>query len=329
MNQQPSDRGGFRIRSHAHRSSNDCHTVDQSIDEYALGILEFSQRAAIDRHLMRCATCASLVASYQQTTAVLALAVPLASPPASARTALMTRIAVTPQLASASASVFAGDLDTLRTPTLPASSSIAAAPASAESTSAWWRIYAAPLATLPLLLALGLVAAWGLNNYSQLSHSQNAVAARDSQIALLSNQLSNENSQGLADLSTSPSTQRYTLSPDINGTGAGAQGVLLTNSLSNQAGLQVTGLEPGTYTVYVQMENGDMIPKTEFVVGAFGSGSTLVDLGGQVTDFKSVRIRSTTTMTETDVAIDQQSDVLITTIGPDISDGSDTSVQKP
>jgi hypothetical protein len=133
----------------------------------------------------------------------------------------------------------------------------------------------------------------------------------------------------MADLSTSPATQRYTLAPDVNGTDDGGQGVLLTNSLSNQAGLQVTGLEPGTYTVYVQMENGDMVPKTEFVVGALGSGSTLVDLGGQVTDLKSVRIRPTTTMTETDVAIDQQVDVLITTIGPDISDGSDTSVQKP
>jgi len=46
--------------------------VDQSIDEYALGILEASKRAALDRHLTRCATCATLVASYRQTVAVLA-----------------------------------------------------------------------------------------------------------------------------------------------------------------------------------------------------------------------------------------------------------------
>lgn len=329
MNQQPSDRGGYRKRPHVHRSSSDCHAVDQSIDEYALGILESSQRAAIDRHLASCATCASLVASYRATTAALALAVPLATPPASARTALMARIAETPQALPPSPSVFAGDLGALRTPTLPASTPIAAPSAQLEPQSAWWRVYAAPLATVPLLLALGLIAAWGFNNYAQLNHSQNAIAARDSQIALLSSQLSTENSQGLADLSTSPSTQRYTLSPDINSAGGEAQGVLLTNSQSNQAGLQVTGLEPGTYTVYVQMDNGDMVPKTEFVVGEYGSGSTLVDLGGQVTDLKSVRIRPTTTMTETDVAIDQHVDVLITTIGPDISDGSDTSVQKP
>jgi hypothetical protein len=312
-----------------HRSPNGCHTVDQSIDEYVLGILDSSQRAAIDQHVKSCPTCASLIASYRQTTAALALAVPIVTPPATARTALMLRIAATPQTASPSAIVFAGDLDTLRTPTLPAATPIATLPTQPESQSAWWRNYAAPLATLPLLLALGLVAAWGLNNYSQLNQKQNEVAAKDSQIALLSNQLSSESSQGMADLSTSPATQRYTLAPDVNGTDDGGQGVLLTNSLSNQAGLQVTGLEPGTYTVYVQMENGDMVPKTEFVVGALGSGSTLVDLGGQVTDLKSVRIRPTTTMTETDVAIDQQVDVLITTIGPDISDGSDTSVQKP
>jgi anti-sigma factor RsiW len=301
--------------------------VDQSIDEYALGILEASQRAAIERHLTRCASCAALVASYRQTVAVLALAVPLASPPASARTALMDRIATTPQTPAVARSVYAGSLDTLRTPTLPPSQAFDPVPADPASESAWWRVYAAPLATLPLLLALGLVAAWGLNNYSQLSHSQNAVAQRDMQIAKLSSQLSNENSQGVANLVTSPATQRYNLSSEING--AEAQGVLLANTQSGQAALQVSGLPPGTYTVFVQLDNGDMMPKTEFVVGDLGSASTMVDLGGQVTDLKSVHIRSTTTMTGSDVAIDQTSDVLMMSFGPGISGESDTSVQSP
>ncbi|HET9659755.1 MAG TPA: zf-HC2 domain-containing protein [Thermomicrobiales bacterium] len=303
--------------------------VDQSIDEYALGVLDAPQRAAIERHLSRCASCAALVDSYRQTAAVLALAVPLASPPASARTALMTRIAATPQTAAPARSVYAGSLDALRTPTLPSSLVVDPSPTPPELQSAWWRVYAAPLATLPLLLALGLVAAWGLNNYSQLNDSANALAQRDMQIARLSSQLSNENNQGVANLVTSPSTQRYNLSSEINGASAGAQGVLLTNAQSGQAALQVSGLPSGIYTVFVQLDNGDMVPKTEFVVGELGSASTMVDLGGQVTDLKSVHIKPATTMTETDVAIDQRSDVLMMSFGPGISGESDTSVQKP
>lgn len=329
MNQQPSHRGGFRIRSHAHRSVDDCHVVDQSIDEYALGILEPSQRAAIERHLNGCQLCSSLVASYQQTAAVLALAVPLVSPPASARTALLNRIATTPQAAAPSASVYTGSLDALRTPTLPASQAIAHLPTTQEPQSAWWRVYAAPLATLPLLLALGLVAAWGLNNYSQLHNSQSALAQRDMQISRLSSQLSTTNSQGVANLVTSPSAKRYTLSPEINGADGGAQGVLFADSQSDQAALQVTGLPSGTYAVVVQLQNGEMVPKTEFIVGDQGSATTMVDLGSQVTDLKSVHIRPTITMTESDVAVDQQIDVLMATIGPDISGDSDTSAQNP
>jgi len=312
-----------------HRPAGDCHMVDQSIDEYALGILEASQRAAIDRHVVRCASCSAMVASYRQTVAVLALAAPLASPPASARTALMARIAAIPQTSIPPRSAYTGSLDSLRTPTLPSSVAVAPTPAPSVPQSAWWRVYAAPLATLPLLLALGLVAAWGLNNYSQLNHSQNDLAARDMQIARLSSQISNENSQGVADLATSPSTQRYNLSSEINGAGTGAQGVLLANAQSGLAALQVTGLPSGTYTVFVQLDNGTMEPKTEFVVGDLGSASTMVELGGQVTDLKSVHIRPATTMTETDVAIDQRSDVLMMTLGPGISVESDTSVQSP
>lgn len=303
--------------------------VDQSIDEYVLGILDDSQRAAIDRHIARCASCASLVASYRQTAAVLALAVPLVSPPASARTALMARIATTPQSSQPARNIYTGNLDDLRTPTIPSSASIPPVTDRPTSQSSWWRAYAAPLATLPLLLALGLVAAWGLNNYSQLNHSQNALAQRDMQISRLSSQLSSANNQGVANLVTSPFAKRYTLSPEINGADDDAQGVLFADSQSDQAALQVTGLPSGTYAVVVQLQNGDMVPKTEFIVGDQGSATTMVDLGTQITHLKSVHIRPTTITTESDVAIDQQNDVLMAMIGPDISVDADTSVQKP
>jgi hypothetical protein len=203
-------------------------------------------------------------------------------------------------------------------------------PAKPESQSAWWRIYAAPLATLPLLLALGLVAAWGFNNYSQLHDTKGEVAQRDLQIARLSSQLSNENNQGVANLMSSQSAKRYVLTPEVTSGGEIAQGILYADSQSDQAALQVSGLPAGTYSVVVQLQNGDMVPKTEFEVGTEGSATTLINLGSQVTDLTSVHIRPTTTVTETDVAaIESQPDALMTVIGPDISDDADTSVQKP
>lgn len=329
MNQQPSDHGGFRLRSHPHRSASDCRMVSDAIEEYTLGIADSAQSAAIERHLLGCAECSALVSSYLQTTAVLALAVPLVAPPASARTALFDRIAVTSHSASPARGVFAGSLDDLRTPTLPSSAQIAPLPFKPEKQSAWWHVYAAPLATLPLILALGLVAAWGFNNYAQLHSTQGDLAQRDMQIARLNAQLDNDTGQGVAQMLASQSAKRYALTSD-GSSGTLAQGMLVADPQSERAALQVSGLPSGTYTVVVQLQNGAMVPTTEFEVGAGGTGSTLVNLGTQIDNLRSVHIRPATTVTVTDVAaIEAQSDALMTLIGPDISDDADTSVQKP
>ena len=66
--------------------------------------------------------------------------------------------------------------------------------------------------------------------------------------------------------------------------------------------VQVDGLRPGSYSVLVQTQNGSMEQKAVFVVGDDGSASTSVDLDEQVSDFRSVHIRSNDTITETDVA---------------------------
>ena len=112
-------------------------------------------------------------------------------PPASARTALMSRIAATPQNTDRPASVFKGDLETFRTPVLP-SSGVIATPGSSATNSRqnhWWRVYAAPLATLPLLLALGLVGAWGFNNYAKLNDANGVIAQKDQTIESMNDQL--------------------------------------------------------------------------------------------------------------------------------------------
>jgi hypothetical protein len=331
VNQQPSEQDSSHHQPHASPVPSDCRMVDDVIEEYALGILEPARQVAIERHLVRCSACASLVASFQQTAAVLALAVPLATPAASARTALRARIADTSRVAALPSGLYAGSLADLRTPALPASNAVQVPmPAPATTQQSWWRVYAAPLATLPLLLALGLVAAWGMNNYVRLNDRNDELAARDLQIALLSSQLSNENSQGMTALLASPSSKRYVLSPEESIPGDDAKGTLFADAQNEQAVLQVSGLSSGTYSVVVQTEDGQMVPKTEFVVGAEGSATALVDLGAQISDLQSVHIRPTTSITDTDVAaIDPPPDVLMTTIGPDLLQNSDTSPQGP
>ena len=330
MNQQPSERESIQFRPRLSRNASDCQTIGASVEEHALGILDPAMQTALERHLETCEACAALVASYQQTAALLALTAPLVLPPPNAKTSLMGRIADLPQTPAPASTIFAGDLEAFRTPALPSSSAFAPNPTRSGEPPAWWRIYAAPLATLPLLLALGLVAAWGFNNYAELNDSQNELAQRDLQIERLASQLSNDNSQSVANLMVSPSTMRYTLAPQANGAGDPARGTLIADSQSGQAALQVSGLPAGTYAVIVQLQNGATAPRAEFEIGPQGSATTLIDLGPEIASLDSVHIRPTTATTQTDIAaIAAQGDVLMTSIGPDISTDSDTSVQNP
>lgn len=331
MNQHPTERSSTWRTLPSAQPSSDCWLVGESIDEYVLGVLDPNRVVTVERHLLSCASCAALVASFQQTAAALALSVPQVQPPDRVKTKFMAEIARTHQAPSAPQPVYAGELDVFRTATLPASSPLAAQqPVPMESPAPWWRVYAAPLATLPLLLALGLVAAWGMNNYSQLNHSQVELASRDMQIALLSSQLSTDNSQGVAEVASSPSSKRYTLAPEDATSGDRAQGTLIADPQSQQAVLRVTGLSAGTYAITMRLQDGSSVPKGEFFVNASGSATTLLQMGSEVSSLESVHIRPTASMTDTDVAtIGSSPDALMGVIGPDLLENSDTSPQSP
>ncbi len=327
MNQHSAEQDSTPYRAHSNPSINDCRLVDDAVEEYALGIADPVQQAAIERHLMRCTRCADLVTRYQQTAAILALAVPLVEPPASARTALVSRIAATPQNTDRPASVFTGDLETFRTPVLPSSGVIATPGSSATSSrqNHWWRVYAAPLATLPLLLALGLVGAWGFNNYAKLNDANGVIAQKDQTIESMNDQLDFDGMEAVT-LAFSPSAQRYTMASESNN----SLGTLIADSMTGQAVLQVKGLAPGSYSILVQTQDGSMMQKAVFNVGDDGVATTAVDLGDQVTDFQSVHIRANSPIVETDVAVDAQlTDVMMAVIGPGINQGSGTGVQGP
>lgn len=327
MNQHPAEQDSSRQWARTTTSSSGCRLVDDAVDEYVLGIADPAQAAAIERHLLRCLRCTELVTSFDLTVTALALAVPLVSPPASTRAATRSRVAATPQQAPIPATVAVGDLAAFRTATLPASNASALPlPPAAQSQTAWWRAYAAPLATLPLLLALGLVSAWGFNNLAKLNSAENTIAMQDQQIASMNDQY-NLDEQQVMQLAFSPSSKRYNMSSDASGSGTPMNGTLLTDPATGQAALQVEGLAPGSYSVLVQLDDGTMVRKATFLVGDDGTASTPVDLGEQVTDFQSIHIRLNSYV-ETDMAIDGDAiDVLMAVIGPNINQSSGTGLQ--
>src|SRR5215211_5036150 len=114
--------------------NSECRLVEDAIDEYALGLISETQRAAVERHLIQCKPCSELVTSYESTVAALAFAVPLVSPPANAKSVLMARVAATPQNRAFKPSVDAGSLETFRTPTLPASVEVSRSQAHGQQT---------------------------------------------------------------------------------------------------------------------------------------------------------------------------------------------------
>ena len=327
IDQQPWEHRDPQRKRWLGSQSIDCETVSDSVEEYALGIADPDLRSTIERHLSNCERCADLVAKFQQVALMLALSVPLAAPRSSAKTGLLQRVASASTMPVAQAeAVYAGDLDIFRTPTLPSSSEvIASVPAPQRSTGTkWWMTYAAPLATLPLLLALGLVGAWGFNNYTKVNNQQEALALQDLQIARLEAQVDDDSNDGLANILTSPSSKRYTMLSDASE--GGAQGTLIADPHSTTAVVKVTGLKSdmGTYTVIVQLQNGTMVPSSEFTVDANGEATALIDLGTQVSDLRSIHIRPNTTDTLTDVAVEEQPDVLFVLIPNDIFENSDT-----
>ena len=330
MNQQPAEQDSTRYRAHPSLPPSDCRLVDDTIDEYTLGVADPSQGVAIERHLLRCNRCSELVESYRQSVAVLALAVPLVAPPASARTALMSRIAATPQNVAPLATAFSGSLDSFKTLTLPSSSAIATPrQAPAANQSAWWKVYAAPLATLPLLLALGLVGAWGFNNYAKLNDANDMIAMQDQTLTELNDQ-TDPNDQQVTRLAFSPSSQLYNLTSGGPSQSSSTWGTLLADPVTGQAALQVTGLAAGSYSVLVQTQDGSMVQKGTFTVEDDGTASTALDLGEEVSDFQSMHIRANSEITETDVAVGGElQDVLMTTLGPGINQNSGTGVQGP
>jgi hypothetical protein len=333
VNQQPAEQDSTSYWAYPSTPPGDCRLVDDTIEEYALGIAEDVQRHAIERHIIRCKRCADLITSYKQTAAALALSVPTNAPPAGTKEVILNRIAVTPQDVYRPTTFFAGNLDSLTTPTLPASTQVGVSPKSGlrPDQGPWWRVYAAPLATLPLLLALGLVGAWGFNNYMKVDDLRNEVAQLAQEPVQASTTGNTQNIEEAVRLAFRPTSVLYDLTSVGAAQDADSWGQLLADPETGQGVLQVTGLAAGSYAVLVQTRDGSMVQKAVFEVADDGTASTVVNFGDQVSDFRSVHVRpkdpAIDIAVDADFNDDEFTDVLLTVFEPNINQDSGTSLQ--
>jgi hypothetical protein len=318
----------------------DCSLVHEFAEAFAVNAIEEDLRESIDRHCNNCPLCASLVRDLQQTAMMLAYVAPQVQPPATAKAALFSRVAQAAAPA-ADAGFFDASLDYLRTPTLPASSVGLVTPAevavvppvSGGGSRSWWSVYAAPLATLPLLLALGIVGFWGISTRVQLNDQKDQVDVLNARVEFLNSKVGSlSNSlEEFDNFLSFRSAKESAMVPEVDHGNSDLHGTLLADPRSKQAMIQAFGLDPKleSYWVVAQFQDGTMEPVTELSVDGNGEATSVVEFDVQVSDLKSVHIRPTTADPGTDVEIlAMKPGSLYTTIGPDIFENSDTDTRQ-
>ena len=248
---EPSEEASQAVQS---MSGNDidCAAVHDMAHDYVLSEAS-EERIRIERHCKDCPRCQTLVDDLLTTAALLAFSSPIAVPPATAKAALFDRIAQTPRDLPANDPVYLGPLSALTSPTIPSSESLSA-PASGdtqprESTGrrSWWSTYATPLATLPLLLALGFVGYWGITTRMDLQDKANTVDTLNARVQLLNNKV-DELSAGIAgidDYLNNGSAKEYAMLDPAPGSGDGqASGLLIADPQDDDAVLMAWKLDP-------------------------------------------------------------------------------------
>lgn len=277
----------------------DCRFVEENAAGLALGALDELERIRIGHHLSWCPMCAKLVHEMRKTVGYLPFTSPQVAPPASAKSRLFERIAtesVTPQSTAGIPP---------RTLTIPASTaqlvSALMEPTTATDTPAprtatprssrWgisWEAMIAPLAAVPLVLALAIVGGWALQTHNRLDDQ--VERSRDLQAANLSlrNQVDLLNSVIGGDRS-------YRLLAASDSSVGGAMGGKLTTAgdQGSWARLEVWNL-PTTndgYQVVLETNDGQLHDGGQFHVNQSGSAQLNLNIAGPISSYRMIHIR--------------------------------------
>ncbi|GIW05079.1 MAG: hypothetical protein KatS3mg059_1699 [Thermomicrobiales bacterium] len=326
-------------------TDDECAVVRDVAAVFALGAVEMTDRLRVEQHILVCPHCARVVRELRASAALIGLTAPLVSPPPRVKATLFARIdqvarsgvAVRPSL------VLPEPAPTLTLPssrTMPVPATTQRRPRSTQpgrlaSMAAlrprWasWDFgnFAVPLATVPLLLALGIVGLWALNTQSALNDRTAQVQQLTAQVTTLNAQVTALN-KSLASMDQFVAAADAKMYPMTSGSGSSsAYGQVIANPGTDQAMLMVWRLNSShsRYEVVLETNQGTMEPAGELLVNTEGRGVTVLDLDQPFNMYRSVHVKpkpvdSTNGQSDT-VA---QADVLFALIDPNLGSTDDT-----
>jgi hypothetical protein len=341
------DRQQARLGSHRHPPApgSVCRDVEDLAAPYALNALEPDEYTRIERHCRVCPPCAGLVAEARQTVAMLSLLARPVAPPLSAKVALFARVAQASESGTSFRPSVGATPPIATTQTIPSSAS-AVAPVPAgwrPKHNRWlpaaslpglrarirpnWHLLATPLATVPLVLALGIVGIWGLTTQSRLNDRVSEVHRLSAQLHELDAEMA-ALSEGLNAFETAASADNvvtYDMSPQPGFGSSRAYGQVKADPGDDQAVLRVWSLRSDRwrYEVWLETSGGGMVRAGDLPVNNQGSGAAVVQLSEPFSSYKSVRVkakpRDTTTLNDV-----TPPDALFAAIDPNLGMAVDT-----
>jgi len=272
----------------------DCSFVEENAAALALGSLESDEIVRINTHVSWCPNCARFVHESRKTTGYLPFLSPASSPSPSVRSKLFERIQQEQLQAPVVADSFGRSL------TIPPSNQFlsAAAPSLSEVFSSSggssrkrrinWELIAAPLAAVPLVVALAIVGGWALRTQGQLDDR-----AAQTQVLQSENELLNARVDLLSNGLDTGSRQRFEFESvdESLGDNVGGNVVALTNG--TYAKLSVWSLPTATrsYKVLIETEDGQLQQVGEFDVDQSGDAQVELLLSFPLDQYDSVHVR--------------------------------------
>jgi hypothetical protein len=315
---------------------------------YVMAALEPDEQRRVDRHRNRCLNCEQVIVETREAVSLLAFSVPMIAPPARTKSSLMDRIAQTAQVETRFPQPALAAATTL---TIPSSrGALAPIPEGWEEANRSrplpvpnkpsrsgrfrpnWQLIATPLATVPLVLALGIVGVWAFNTQNRLSARSAEVNSLSAQVVTLSGQLDTVN-KTLADVDgfmEAADAKRYDVLPS-NASTSNAVGQVIANPGTDDAMLVVKGLSGGhaMYEVLVESNGGSLVPVGELPVSEDGAGKAVLELTQPFATYRSVHIKpktDETSTTSTDSITVGEPDALYGVIDPNLGSTGDTDV---
>jgi hypothetical protein len=277
----------------------DCSFAEENAAGFALGALNVDEQLRFVQHLSWCPNCARLLHEERKTVGYLAFLSPQAVPPESAKRTLFDRINADQQLKSATfetpTSIVLPSTVTLELLDSPLGHTIASDIAPSKQKLGkrrfTWELAAAPLAAVPLVVALALVGGWALNTQNRLDRQSAQARVLEDQNAQLAAQIS-QLSSGLEN-----SQVRKFDMDSSDSVGGGAGGSVVTLADQTWTNLSVWSMPPSSsgYEVLVESKSGQMQQAASFTVDDKGDASVRLNISTPLAQFKAVHVQKLST----------------------------------